>query len=176
MAHIQQLRYVGSLAKRYPDFFSNKSVLEIGSLDINGTIRTFFTDCNYIGLDVGQGKGVDIVCRGEEYDAPENSFDVTCSTECFEHTDKWAEIFSNMHRMTKQNGLIFFTCASVGRGEHGTTRTTPNDSPFTYQTDYYRNLTEGDFSSIFRIEEMFNEWKFEFGQETCDLYFYGIKR
>ena len=49
------------------------------------------------------------------------------------------------------------TCATT-RTEHGTTRTTPQDSPLTIKNmkwDYYLNLEEEDFRNIF--EESFDE-------------------
>ena len=41
MAHLQQSEYVKSLKKIYPHFFNRKKVLEVGSLNINGSIRDF---------------------------------------------------------------------------------------------------------------------------------------
>ena len=46
-------------------------------------MRTMFSDCEYVGIDVGEGKGVDIVCQGQEYDAPDETFDVCASGEWF---------------------------------------------------------------------------------------------
>tara|TARA_B100000965_G_C19550052_1_gene739587 strand:- start:101 stop:724 length:624 start_codon:yes stop_codon:yes gene_type:complete len=157
MAHDYQLEFVEYVKDNNEDFFSNKRVLEVGSLNINGTVRDLFNDCNYIGIDVGEGNGVDVVCSGHEYDTSDD-FDVTLSTECFEHNPYWAETFANMVRLTKSGGLVFFTCATTGRPEHGTTRTTPQDSPLTIKNmkwDYYLNLEEKDFRDVF--EESFDE-------------------
>ena len=96
MAHLQQAEYVKSLKKIYPHFFSKKKVLEVGSLNINGSIRDFFYECEYVGIDVGEGEGVDLVCEGQKYDAPNETFDVSCSAECFEHNPFWLETFLNM--------------------------------------------------------------------------------
>ena len=46
----------------YPEFFQNKSVPEVGSWDTNGSIRRFFSNCEYIGVDIAEGPGVDVVC------------------------------------------------------------------------------------------------------------------
>jgi len=48
-----------------------------------------FSDCDYIGLDVAPGNGVDIVCEGQNYDAPDESFDVVISCEVMEHNPFW---------------------------------------------------------------------------------------
>lgn len=175
MAHTNQRNFIEKVKDKFPGHFFEANVLEIGSLNINGTVRDFFTDSKkYIGLDLMEGKDVDIVCPGHEYNAPEGSFETTISTECFEHDKHWMETFLNMHHLTRVDGLVVFTCASEGRHEHGTTRTTPQDSPAT--TDYYKNLTADDFNEVFRLDEMFSSYAFEYNVETCDLYFWGIKK
>jgi len=178
MAHQQQHDYVRGLKTRYPTFFFRQKVLEIGSLNINGTNRDFFTECNYVGVDVGAGPCVDIVCPGKDVDHPDNSYDTVLSTECFEHNPEWVETFQNMIRMCRSDGLIFMTCATTGRPEHGTTRTTPHDSPLTIGIgwDYYKNLTEQDFREHFDFDKIFSTYKFEVCATHPDLYFFGIKR
>jgi SAM-dependent methyltransferase len=149
VSHSWQLDFVGAIKKSYPEFFTNAKVLEVGSLDINGSIRPFFENCDYLGVDLGEGRGVDMVAKGEELDFPDGAFDTTASCECFEHNEKWAKTFQNMVRMTRPGGLVFFTCATTGRPEHGTRRTTPQDAPFC--GDYYRNLVAEDFGICLRI-------------------------
>jgi hypothetical protein len=70
------------------------------------------------------------------------------------------------------------TCATTGRPEHGTTRTSPYNSPLTVSIgwDYYRNLTETDFRNELDIDNMFSTYKFELSNTHPDLYFYGIKK
>ena len=157
-----------------PDFFTNVSVIEIGSLDINGSVRDFFSSTKYIGVDLEEGPGVDLVKEGQNVDFPDNSFDVAVSAECFEHNPYWLETFANMYRMSKK--FVIFTCASDGRPEHGTSRTTPQNSPFTLKWDYYRNLNEKDFRDNFNFDEMFSEYKFDYNNQSKDLYFWGIKK
>ena len=175
MSHPAQNEYIRYIKNKFPEQFHKKQVLEVGSLNINGTVRDFFTECYYVGLDVAAGQGVDVVCEGQNYDAPSESFDVTISCECFEHNPEWVATFKNMHRMVKPGGLVIMTCATTGRPEHGTTRTTPQDSPLTVGLgwDYYRNLEEKDFRKEFHIEAMFRQ--FEFLSQGTDLYFYGVK-
>ena len=164
MAHDYQHEFVEYVKNNNEDFFSDKKVLEVGSLNINGSVRDLFNDCDYIGIDVGEGIGVDVVCSGHEYDASDDTFDVTLSTECFEHNPYWAETFANMVRLTKSGGLVFFTCATTGRPEHGTTRTSPRCSPLTIKKgwDYYLNLEENDFRDIFEesFDEVFQTYEF----------------
>lgn len=197
MSHSYQREFISMVKNKNKSFFTNKKVLEVGSLNINGTMRDFFSNCDYTGIDVGKGKDVDIVCSGHEYDAPNESYDVTTSGECFEHNPHWAETFANMVRMTKSGGLIFFTCATTGRPEHGTTRTSPSKSPLTIEKgwDYYRNLDEDDFRGSFNesFDDIFETYEFHstvaekptnFVKKlkksnhafSKDLYFWGIKK
>ena len=177
MSHREQSAYISKIKSKYPENFHSVSVLEVGSLDINGSVRQFFTDCDYIGIDVGEGKGVDIVCSGHEYDAPDNTFDTTISCECFEHNPYWLETFKNMIRMTKSGGVVIMTCATDGRKEHGTTRTTPADSPLTVGIgwDYYKNLNMGHFTSQMDLGEYFKTWLWSDDKKHHDLYFVGKK-
>lgn len=176
MAHKEQRDFFETLRERFPQFFNHVSVIEIGSLDINGTVRDFFIDpISYVGVDLEEGKGVDLVAQGQDVDLPNESFEVSVSAECFEHNPYWKETFENMYRMSEH--FVVFTCASDGRPEHGTTRTTPENSPFTVKNwDYYRNLNEKDFRENFDIDSMFSEYEFSYNPSSCDLYFWGIKK
>jgi len=174
MAHLEQQDFFTSLTARVPEAFANVSVLEVGSLDVNGTVRTFFDSSRYVGVDVAPGPCVDVVANGENLDYPDDSFDVTVSVECFEHNPEWVATFRNMWRMSRRHVIV--TCASEGRAEHGTKNSQPDASPFTLDWDYYRNLTEADFTEQFDLDEMFSVWSFEYNPVSCDLYFYGVKR
>lgn len=175
MAHIEQREFLGRLHNEHPRWFTGRTVLEIGSLDINGTVRDFFTGCEYVGVDLAPGPGVDLVCPGHELDLATGSFDVAISAECFEHNPYWAETFDVMCNAARH--VVIFTCATVGRAEHGTSRTDPQSSPFTVDRwDYYRNLTEEDFREIFDFDSLFSWFEFSTNSESHDLYFVGIRR
>lgn len=178
MSHPAQMLYINSLREKFFDNFIEKKVLEVGSLNINGTVRVFFKDCDYTGIDVGAGPHVDIVCEGQNYDAPDNTFDTVISCECFEHNPFWVETFINMHRMCKDNGLVIMTCATTGRPEHGTHATSPQDSPLTISKgwNYYKNLTESDFCDTIDLSELFSNYEFSTNTSSKDLYFWGIKK
>lgn len=178
MAHPAQLNFIRSVKSTFPTFFQDKKVLEVGSLDINGSVRSFFANCDYTGIDVGEGKGVDLVCEGQKYEAPESSFDVTISCECFEHNPEWKATFANMIRLAKSNSLVIMTCATTGRPEHGTTRTSPADSPLTIGKgwEYYKNLTVADFEMHFDFPVLFTSYGFSVNSSAKDLYFWGIRK
>lgn len=176
MAHPEQAVFCTSVKKKHPELFKNVDVLDIGSLDINGNNRYLFEDYTYTGVDLGEGKNVDVVSRGHEF-KPGKQYDVVISTECFEHDQHWKETIQNCIDLTKSGGLFIFTCATTGRQEHGTRRTTPQDSPFTHEifNDYYMNLTKEDVLNVLNPQD-FEEYEFDKNDKTKDLYFYGIKR
>ncbi len=178
MAHAEQQQFVQSVKNDFPDLFTGGRIVEIGSLDINGSVRKFFdAPFEYVGLDVAPGRGVDIVCEGQDYDAPDASFDVAISAECFEHNPQWKATFNNMLRLVRNGGLIVMTCATTGRPEHGTARSDAGSSPLTVAKgwDYYQNLTEDDFWEVWDFDEMFSSYSFSTNNRSHDLYFWGIR-
>jgi SAM-dependent methyltransferase len=153
MAHKEQRDFCIKVKEKFPEFFKNKKVLDIGSLDINGSNRDLFENCNYLGLDVGEGRNVDIVSVGHLFDGPDNYFDTIISTEVFEHDMYYEETIKNIMRMLKPGGLFLFTCAAPGRPEHGTRRQGEWCAPLLLQiseewADYYKNLTEDDVRNL----------------------------
>lgn len=173
MAHTQQRWFFERIKARYPQHFENVDVLDIGSLDINGSVRDMFHGGTYIGVDVGPGRGVDVVAFGQDLTYPDRSFDVCLSAECMEHNPEWVATFANMVRMSRS--MVIMTCATTGRAEHGTTRSHPGSSPLTVPLwDYYRNLTEDDFREAFDLDSMFRDYWFEVDWSSCDLYFAGF--
>jgi SAM-dependent methyltransferase len=171
VSHQAQIDFVSSVKAQFPEFFAGGRVLEIGSLNINGSVRDFFVNAEeYVGCDLGEGKGVDIVCAGHELPYADGHFDVAISCECFEHDRHWRKTFSKMVDLVRVGGLVVFSCATTGRREHGTTRTSPADAPFT--NDYYMNLEAGHFGLLVK---RFSRHEFSENQSPRDLYFWGIK-
>jgi SAM-dependent methyltransferase len=175
MAHPAQQEFCDRIAARLPEYFTGKA-LDIGALDINGNNRYLFSG-EYIGLDLGEGNNVDVISRGHEYNAPDETFDCIISTECFEHDMFYEKTIQNAMRMLKKGGMLIFTCATTGRPVHGTTDTHAWTSPFTSKDeqwkDYYKNLAEEDFMAIPGFEWSHSE--FEVNEGACDIYFMGIK-
>ncbi len=181
VAHENQINFCKSIKNIFPEYFAGVTVLDIGSLDVNGNNKYLFDkDTIYLGLDLASGENVDIICSGHEINLPSETFDMIVSTECLEHDRHWIETLQNAVRMLRPGGMLLTTCATVGRPEHGTRRTTPQDAPLLEHvdiewSDYYMNLTEDDFRSALNIEENFQYAKFEVEHSTYDLYFVGIK-
>ena len=179
MSHEQQTDFCRRIRAMRPEFFKDVLVLDVGSLDINGSNRFLFKNCLYIGLDLGPGRNVDVVSPVHKLGLPDATFDTIVSTECFEHDMHWDKSLGNIVRMLKPGGLLLFTCATTGRPEHGTRRTTPQDAPLLQDTEqwneYYRNLESRDIRSAIDVDAIFSSYSFEIGEQTCDLYFWGVK-
>ena len=175
MAHPEQQRFFEQLAILFPDHFvDNVNVLEIGSQDINGTVRDFFQpDANYLGLDLGIAKGVDWTIPGELVELPDQWARVCISTECFEHAATWAQILLNMIRITQENGLLILSIAGHGRASHGTVDSDVESSPLT--TSYYKNLGPDDITQKIRLGHYFKRHGFQVNSEAGDTYFWGIR-
>jgi SAM-dependent methyltransferase len=118
-----------------------KQVIEVGSLDVNGSLRSFvekFVPQRYIGVDIGHGPGVDITCDATEIVERFGSeaFDVVISTEVLEHIRDWRKVIANFKTILKPGGVLLITTRSRGYGYHG--------FPF----DYWRYEPE-DMRAIF---------------------------
>jgi SAM-dependent methyltransferase len=177
MSHPEQRGFFEAVVEANRHVISGAKVLEIGSYDVNGTLRSLFaTAREYTGVDLKEGPGVDLVSFGHEVDYPDGSYDITISGECFEHDPHWQDTFVNMARMTRPGGLVAISCASLGRPEHGTARTDRSDSPGTQSLglDYYRNLTAADFHDL-PLDSIFSRWRFWYLPTHFDLYFVGAK-
>lgn len=164
-----------------PNFFIGKRVLDVGSGDINGNNRFLFENCEYDGNDVIKANNVTIVSKTKDLPFENNTFDTIVSTECFEHDPEYKESFAKIYDMLKPDGLFCFTCASTGRAEHGTRRTSPNDSYGTIgnlqdMSDYYKNLTELELNEELPLNQFFSVWDTYYNSNSKDLYFVGIKK
>lgn len=188
MAHIEQIDFCKSVKQKFPQYFKNKKVLDVGSLDVNGTNRYLFENCEYTGIDVGPGKNVDVVMPIHLYKC-DFQYDFIVSTECFEHDMYFKESFKNILSLLKSGGMFMFTCAAPGREEHGTRKTTPENSPLTTVhseenwNEYYHNISEQDLREYLDLNEFSNYFIDEHHEMKVlpvrfinDLYFWGIKK
>lgn len=177
MSHPEQRNFVERVKFTYPDYFRDKKVLEIGSYNINGTVRDFFDGGKYIGIDLCDGPCVDIVCSGHEYTDIEG-FDTIITCEMMEHNKLWRETLHNVVKLLRSKGLFIMTCGTTGRGVHGTSSVSPGESPSSaFYDEYYGNLTESDIRSAIDVDKTFEAYGFETNLiRLPDLYFWGVKR
>lgn len=189
MAHKEQWIFCQKVKDKFPQSFKEKKVLDIGSFDVNGNEEFLFDNCDFNGLDLCPGDGVDIVCPAQDYDAPDETYDTIISCECWEHNPFYEESINNAVRMLKSGGLFLFTCATTGRPIHGVKsleqysktkhkdwKTMPNVKVENWDNEYYKNLTQEDIRDCLDVDNIFSEYEFEVEENHCDLYFWGIKK
>jgi hypothetical protein len=123
---------------KHRDLFRGKTVLEIGSYDINGGLRETIAPLakRYVGIDIEEGPGVDQVLLptadltsifGGRYDA------VIC-TEVLEHAHDWRTMVHHIKAIPTE--LILVTTRSPGFPYHA------------FPDDYWRYTVE-DFQYLF---------------------------
>lgn len=117
--HSEAMEFVYSSFHNWKDDRTNLKVLEIGSLDINGSVRPMFKPftSKYVGLDTQEGPGVDIVYDAAKYTKP-NAFDVVVCAEVFEHTPEWQTIIKKSYKNLVEGGIFIATMAGEGRHPH----------------------------------------------------------
>ncbi|MDA9631395.1 hypothetical protein N9S64_01780 [Candidatus Pelagibacter sp.] len=176
MSHFEQKKFIEIILDQLKkaDSFDNMSVLEVGSYNVGGSIKEYFVKNDYTGVDLIEGPNVDIILNGSELKKLNKRYSIVISCECFEHAESWKDIFLSMYNVCNENGFVIFTCASRGRTEHGTLRTTNSDSPGTNDT-YYRNIFKSEFQKSFNLENMFNKYGLFYNIKSSDLYFVGLK-
>lgn len=181
MAHLEQKNYFLEIKNQHSTLFSNKKILDIGALDINGNNRHLFDNCEYSGLDISEGKNVDIISLAHEFNAPDESYDLVISNDCFEHDMFYEKSFQNIIRILKPGGLFLFTCKTTGSLEHGTINSdggfsSPLTSKYPGWENYYKNITEDDVRKSINIDEVFSKYEFSIDGVVCDIRFWGIKK
>lgn len=169
--HQSVTNFVQSVKDRFPQHFQDCSVLEVGSRYINGTVRTMFRRCDYLGLDLAPGPLVDAIWHVADFvHSGDSKRDTVISCEALEHDSRWKESLQAMLDLTKPGGLLVITCAGPGRPEHGTHKADPTSSPATL--DYYGNVDEDMFWSALRKTD-FSDWRLKVADG--DLNFWGVK-
>lgn len=100
---------------RYSDLAQAK-VLELGSYDVNGSLRTHTPESTeYVGLDLEAGPGVDIVVEpGKPWPLPDSYFDLVLASSVFEHDPMFWITFLEMVKKTRNGGYIYICAPSNG--------------------------------------------------------------
>lgn len=119
---------------------SGAQVLEFGSLDINGSVKPLFNDLvhdggSYLGIDVQEGPGVDLVADASVYTS-DTRYDLIVCAEVFEHTALWGKIITNAHSLLLPGGMFIATMAGEGRPPHSAIDENPI-RPW----EYYKNVS-----------------------------------
>lgn len=119
----------------------DKSVLEVGALDVNGSLRPVIEALHpkkYVGVDLVVGPGVDQICDAADLEAEfgAHSFEVVVATEILEHVRDWRAAIHNLKAVCTKGGVVLITTRSRGHRYHG------------YPVDFWR-YEIGDMRRIF---------------------------
>lgn len=94
------------------------SIVDIGSMDVNGSYRTLFDDKHwqYTGLDLAAGNGVDIVLSNPYHwkEVKTASADVVVSGQALEHVDYFWITLLEIERILKPGGMLCLLVPSGG--------------------------------------------------------------
>jgi len=115
-----------------------KQVLEVGSRNVNGTIRPVFEGCeNYLGIDLTKGPLVDMVADITKPLEPvkENFWDFVVCIGTLEHIHDCHEAVYQMKRMCKVGGTVILTTVDDGFPKHDH----PGDF-WRFNTEHLKNL------------------------------------
>ena len=121
--HDSVLVWVGEQIGRSKARLRGARVLEVGSANINGSVRPGIERAlaprSYLGLDIAPGPGVDIVCPGGVEAFPgEDQFDLVVSCEMLEHAERWESAFRAMARLLAPGGVLLLTARGPGFPRH----------------------------------------------------------
>lgn len=122
MCHSGCIRFATAQLK--PDEIRGCDVLEVGSRDVNGSVRSIvhrYEPTSYIGVDIEEGPGVDAICDATHLVhafGPER-FDAIISTELLEHVRDWRTVIDQMKDVLRPGGVVLITTRSKGFGLHG---------------------------------------------------------
>lgn len=131
------------VAARLPEITPEMSVIEFGSRDVNGNVRSLLGECHYTGVDIVDGPNVDVVCDAAEY---LGKADLILCLETLEHAPNYMDIIGNIVESLEEGGRAIITCATTGRGEHSAI-----DGGPLREGEFYHNVT------IDEVEQAVNE-------------------
>ena len=91
-----------------------KTVIDIGSLDINGTYRDLFPRSTYIGVDKVKGPNVDVIMDSKEWEELSN-VDIVISGQTLEHVADIPKLMTSIFNVLKTDGLLII-CGNEKEG------------------------------------------------------------
>lgn len=137
--HAEAFRFIERSIQAIP---TPRSVIEIGSKNINGTPRTLLSpDIAYVGVDQVAGPDVDVVADGATY-VPAKKADLVLCCEVLEHATNPEALMRNVVACAKRGGHVIVTCATIGRVPHSGI-----DGGALRRGEPYRNITPPELLS-----------------------------
>jgi len=114
--HDTAMLYGEAFFKTYLSHSKNLTIVDIGSQDVNGSLRSVApSNNNYIGVDFIEANGVDVVIT-DPYKLPfeDESVDAIVSSSCFEHSEFFWLLFIECLRILRPTGLLYVNAPSNG--------------------------------------------------------------
>lgn len=119
------------------------TVIDVGSRDINGTVRALFPNAKYTGVDIVDGNGVDVAADAAVW-APKKPVDLVVCLEMLEHCAVWRDVIRNIHdTMLKSSGRIVVTAANLSRAPHSGV-----DGGQVRPDEFYENIDPVDLENV----------------------------
>jgi len=111
--HGSSFSLMGQLISKYD---CKGKVLDVGSLDINGTYRGLFPKpkFEYVGFDVVPGVNVDVVATNSYSWGFYEDFDICISGQTLEHVEFFWLTMQEMAKSLKLGGLLFLIAPGAG--------------------------------------------------------------
>ena len=125
-----------------PQHVNGAHVLEVGSYDVNGTVRPIVEALgpgSYLGIDIDTGPGVDVVCSLDRAYVQFGSFDLVICTEVLEHVVDWKPSLLALVDLVLPAGYLLITTRSPGFPYHP------------YPIDTWRYTTEALTDAVQRL-------------------------
>jgi hypothetical protein len=149
--------------------------LDVGGADVNGSVRGQLPNTQWIGLDIEDAPGVQIIADAATWPAKawDFAFDIVIATELFEHAEQWEAIIGTMADALKAGGpeILIATCASDGRPPHGS-----RGEWGVPAGQFYGNVSPGDLERV--LKQHFELVHVEYNPNPGDAYMWaqGVKR
>ncbi|MBI4860334.1 MAG: methyltransferase domain-containing protein [Candidatus Riflebacteria bacterium] len=115
--HESSYRHMARLVDRHLEPGRPLSILDVGSLDLNGSYRPLFDRPGWVyrGLDLTAGPNVDLVVESAHcWPLPSGGLDLVVSGQTFEHVELFWLTWLEMVRVLRAGGLIFLIAPSRG--------------------------------------------------------------
>lgn len=127
-------------------------VLDIGSMNINGSVKAIFKGCNYIGLDMREGWNVDVVANAHAIPMKDGDVDCVVCCDTLEHDDDFFQTIKEIKRVLKMGGWFILCVPSFNFPLHE------------FPNDYWRFTKEG-------VKILLREFEIEVFDEDRDEFF-----
>lgn len=118
-------QFVSRMAQQF-DLGACQRVLELGSYDVNGSVRDLLPATTYLGVDMREGPGVDLVLPPGAVLPELGTWDLVVSTEMLEHDERPWVSFARMASALTEGGFVLVTTRGFECGRHD------------YPADYWR--------------------------------------